>query len=112
MWHQFVALPLSISNLKSCGQEPGSNEGILEFCQSNFGVSFPLTTKMKILGEEAHPLYKWLKNKRLNGVMDSEVEWNFQKYLLDEHGNLIDTFKSNISPLDESILKLLPIASY
>ena len=94
------------------GQEPGTNTGILEFCQLNYGVSFPLTNKMKILGENCHPLYKWLKDKSLNGLVDSEVEWNFHKYLIDDQGKLIGTFSAMTSPLDETILNLLPIHSY
>ncbi len=71
------------------GQEPGSNEEIAEFCQVNYGVTFPMMSKITVKGEEIHPLYKWLTEEQENGVEDSKVSWNFQKYLIDEDGNLV-----------------------
>ena len=86
------------------GQEPGSNEAIATFCTARYGVTFPLAAKIRIKGDDPHPVYRWLTNKDQNGVKDSAVQWNFQKYLLDEEGHLIDTFPTNVSPTDEAIL--------
>lgn len=83
------------------GQEPGTNIEIRSFCEVNYGVDFPLTTKITIPTE---PIYQWLCQKKLNGVMDSEVKWNFQKYLLNETGALVHVYPSAVSPLDERIL--------
>lgn len=86
------------------GQEPGSPDEIQQFCKINYGVTFPLAAKVKILGSEIDPLYRWLTQKAENGVLDSEVKWNFQKYLLDEEGQLIKVLPSSITPLSEEIL--------
>jgi len=86
------------------GQEPGSAEEIRSFCNINYGVTFPLTTKISIKGPEIHPLYKWLTTKAENGIMDSEVKWNFHKYLLNEEGHLVKVYPSSITPLSEEIL--------
>ena len=73
-------------------QEPGSNEDISEFCQQNYGMEFPMMAKIKVKGDEKHPLYQFLTEKAKNGFKDSEVKWNFQKYLIDQNGKpwLID----------------------
>ncbi len=89
------------------GQEPGTNEEIRAFCTRRFGVYFPLTVKIKIKGSDIHPVYQWLTQKSQNGVADSEVRWNFQKYLLDEDGHLIKSLPPSVSPLDEEILDWL-----
>ena len=86
------------------GQEPGSPDEIQHFCKINYGVTFPLAAKVKILGSEIHPLYRWLTQKAENGVLDSEVKWNFQKYLLNEEGQLIKVLPSSATPLSEEIL--------
>ncbi len=89
------------------GQEPGTNSEIQTFCKRNYGVSFPMAAKVTVLGEQAHPIYKWLTNKTQNGVIDSEVKWNFNKFLLDEEGYLVSYHPSSVSPIDESILNWL-----
>lgn len=89
------------------GQEPGSNEEIQAFCTLNFGVKFPMTTKVAILGASPHPIYQWLTSKAQNGVLESEVSWNFQKYLLDESGQLVQFYPSSVSPFDDAILEWL-----
>jgi glutathione peroxidase len=71
------------------GQEPGTNQEIAEFCSSKYEVSFPMMAKIVVKGEEMHPLYKWLTQASENGVEDSKVAWNFQKYLIDEEGRLV-----------------------
>ncbi|MEM7101633.1 MAG: glutathione peroxidase [Bacteroidota bacterium] len=95
------------------GQEPGTNNEIHTFCSRNFGVSFPLASKITILGEDKHPIYQWLTQKSLNGHSDSEVQWNFQKYLLDETGQLCAVFPSSVDPCSEEILNFFsgPTAS-
>jgi len=89
------------------GQEPGSNEKIAAFCQTKFGVTFPMAAKVRVQGPDAHPLYQWLTRKSDNGVSDHEVLWNFNKFLLNEEGHLLQWLPSSVSPLDESILTWL-----
>jgi glutathione peroxidase len=83
------------------GQEPGTNAEIKTFCTLNYDISFPLGAKVKI---NEHPVYQWLTNKSLNGKLDSQVAWNFQKYLIDENGQLVTFYPSSIDPLDEKII--------
>ncbi len=88
-------------------QESGSEEQIARFCEKNFGVTFPITTKIKVKGSKKHPIYKWLTNKELNGVDDFKVSWNFNKFLIDEKGILSGHFKSSVKPFDERIISHL-----
>lgn len=88
-------------------QEPGDAKAITEFCEINYGVSFIITEKIKVKGNQKHPLYKWLTQKINNGVSNSSVKWNFQKYLVDKDGNLVDYFFSATSPLSPKITKHL-----
>lgn len=85
-------------------QEPGSEEEIASFCDVNFKVSFPLTEKVNILGPNPHPLYQFLTKKELNGLEDSEVKWNFQKYLVNEEGQLIKVFMPPVEPVSNEVL--------
>ncbi|MFV0573705.1 MAG: glutathione peroxidase [Xanthomarina gelatinilytica] len=89
------------------GQEPGTASEIQSFCKQNYGVTFLMTEKVDVKGEHQHPLYKWLTSKELNGVSSSSVKWNFQKYLIDEKGNLIDYYYSITSPTSSRIAKHL-----
>lgn len=86
-------------------QEPGSAAEIGAFCQKNYGVDFLLSEKIEVKGENQHPIYQWLTQKEKNGKMTTSVKWNFQKYLIDKEGNLIDVFYSTTSPLSEKITK-------
>ena len=86
------------------GQEPGSNENIADFCKKNYGVSFPMMSKISVKGKDMHPIYKFLTEKESNGLEDSNVQWNFQKYLLDEDGFLVKVISPQTSPLDASIV--------
>ena len=88
-------------------QDPGTNEEILEFCTLNYGVTFPMMSKISVKGKDIHPLYEWLTNKELNGIMDSEVTWNFQKYLIDENGKLVEVIPPRVKPDSEQILAWL-----
>jgi glutathione peroxidase len=86
-------------------QEPGSNEQIAEFCQKNYGVGFPMMAKISVKGKDQHELYKFLTSKKLNGVEDSEVQWNFQKYLIDEEGMLVKVISPRTLPNDASVVE-------
>ena len=89
------------------GQEPGDAHAITSFCELNYGVSFLMTEKVDVKGTNQHPLYEWLTEKSVNGVKDSSVKWNFQKYLIDDHGQLVDYFYSATSPSSRKITKYL-----
>jgi glutathione peroxidase len=80
------------------GQEPGSNEEIGEFCQKNYGVSFPMAAKVSVKGSDMAPIYHWLTEKTQNGAQNSEVEWNFHKFLIDEQGHLVGSYASRVAP--------------
>lgn len=98
----FVIVGFPANNFRS--QEPGSNSEIREFCSRNYGVTFPMMSKISVKGDDIHPLYKWLTSKDLNGVEDSEISWNFQKYLIDEEGNLVKYLKPSTKPLSDDVL--------
>jgi glutathione peroxidase len=85
-------------------QEPGSDAEIRKFCTENYGVTFPMMSKISVKGADMAPLYKWLTSKDRNGVMDSEVKWNFQKYLIDENGKLVDVVYSRDKPNSDKII--------
>lgn len=85
-------------------QEPGSNKEIASFCTRNYGVTFPMMEKISVKGDDMHSLYQFLTQKSNNGFADSEVEWNFQKYLLDEEGHLAKIIAPATLPIDESII--------
>jgi glutathione peroxidase len=85
-------------------QEPGSAGEIREFCTANYGVTFPVMAKISVKGKDMAPLYKWLTSKDKNGVMDSEVRWNFQKYLIDENGKLVDVIYSKEKPSSDKVM--------
>ncbi len=85
-------------------QEPGTNKEIKSFCTKNYGVTFPITEKVSVKGDKIHPLYSWLTRKELNGVEESKVKWNFQKYLIDEEGKLVQVFGSKVEPLSPEII--------
>lgn len=88
-------------------QEPGDAEAISNFCELNYGVSFTITEKVDVMGKNQHPLFYWLTNRDMNGRKSSSVKWNFQKYLLDPKGRLIDYYFSMTTPSSEKILKHL-----
>lgn len=85
------------------GQEPGDEEQISIFCSEKYDVTFPMTEKIAVRGSNQHPLYKWLTSKDLNGRKNSSVKWNFQKYLVDKDGNLIDYWYSLTNPTSSKI---------
>lgn len=85
-------------------QEPGSDKEIAQFCQQNYGVSFPMMSKISVKGNNMHPVYRFLTQKAKNGKEDSKVEWNFQKYLIDENGHLVRVVSPRVLPNDPSII--------
>jgi glutathione peroxidase len=85
-------------------QEPGTNAEIATFCKSKYGVTFPMMAKISVKGKDIHPIYQFLTQKKLNGVLDSKVEWNFQKYLINEKGQLEQVYMSGVKPNDEKII--------
>jgi glutathione peroxidase len=89
------------------GQEPGEKEEIAAFCEKNYGVSFLMTEKVDVIGDNQHPLYTWLTQKEQNSIEDSSVKWNFQKYLIDENGQYLNLFASGVKPLDKAIISKL-----
>ena len=89
------------------GQEPGNAEDIQEFCLLNYGVSFLISEKIEVKGSGIHSVYKWLTDKSLHGKFNSNVRWNFQKYLLDPNGELLNYFYSTTKPMSPKITSLL-----
>lgn len=80
------------------GQEPGTNEEIESFCKLNYGVTFPMMEKISVKGDDISPIYQFLTQKAKNGLKDSEVKWNFQKYLIDKKGHLVEVYYSKTKP--------------
>lgn len=85
-------------------QEPGTDAEIKEFCTTRYGVTFPMMSKISVKGDDIAPVYNWLTSKDQNGVMDAQVKWNFQKFLIDENGNLVNSYPSGENPLSEKIV--------
>lgn len=98
----FVVIGFPANNFMN--QEPGTNEEIAAFCQENYGVSFPMMSKISVKGSDMAPVYEWLTKKELNGLKDSEIQWNFQKFLVDEKGQLVDVLSPRESPLSETVV--------
>ncbi len=90
-------------------QEPGNNQEIEEFCKVNYGVSFLITEKIDVKGQQQHSLYKWLTSRELNNKKSSSVKWNFQKYLVSPEGKLIDYYFSITKPMSSKITKHLKL---
>jgi glutathione peroxidase len=89
-------------------QEPGSNKEISEFCTKNYGVTFPMSEKVDVVGDNISPLFKYLTDQaKALGVADPVIKWNFTKFLVDENGKLIAVFPSKVKPMDDQITKYL-----
>lgn len=101
----FIIIGFPANNFMN--QEPGSDEDIQAFCSRNYGVTFPMMSKISVKGNDMHPVYKWLTQKELNKFEDSKVQWNFQKYLIDENGQLVKVIKPRVKPTDPEILNWL-----
>jgi len=85
-------------------QEPGSNEEIVEFCKKNYGVTFQMMEKISVKGDDIDPIYNWLTKKSENGVIDAPVKWNFQKFMIDEKGQLVDFAGTKEKPMSDKIV--------
>lgn len=84
-------------------QEPGTDEEIKSFCSANYGVTFPMMSKISVKGNDIHPVYQWLTMESKNGKMDSKVKWNFQKYLINQDGSLHAVVGTKTKPMSEVI---------
>ena len=98
----FIIIGFPANNFMA--QEPGTNKEIAQFCQSNYGVDFPIMAKIDVIGENQHPLYQFLTQKKLNGKVDSEVQWNFQKYLISAEGELEKVIDPKTDPESQEII--------
>lgn len=98
----FVIIGFPANNFGA--QEPGTDEEIKGFCQKNYGVSFPMMSKISVKGDDIHELYQWLTMKAKNGVEDAEVQWNFQKFMIDEEGNYVGHVAPQESPACDAII--------
>lgn len=98
----FIIIGFPANNFKK--QEPGTNEEIKTFCTLEYGVSFPIMAKISVKGDDMHPVYKWLTQKDLNGKEQSSVKWNFQKYLINEKGELEQVINPMIKPTNSKII--------
>jgi glutathione peroxidase len=98
----FVIVGFPANNFGS--QEPGSDQEIAAFCRENYGVTFPMMSKISVKGDDMHELYHFLTEKNKNGLEDSEVSWNFQKYLLNEKGELVMVISPRTLPTDASVI--------
>lgn len=88
-------------------QEPGTNDEIATFCKKNYGVTFPMAAKISVKGNDMAPIYHWLTKKEYNNYKNSSVKWNFQKYLIDEQGNLIEVFGSMVKPESDKLTEAI-----
>ncbi len=98
----FVIIGFPANNFM--GQEPGTNAEILEFCTSKYNVTFPMMAKISVKGKDIDPLYNWLTSKEENGVLDAPVKWNFQKFMIDEQGQVAGVAAPGDKPFDEKIV--------
>jgi glutathione peroxidase len=85
-------------------QEPGTNAEIKEFCTKNYGVTFPVMEKISVKGSDQAEIYKWLTSKSENKVLDTDVSWNFQKFLIDENGNLVKSVSPKENPMSDDVI--------
>jgi glutathione peroxidase len=98
----FVIIGFPANNFGS--QEPGTNEEIASFCQQNYGVTFPMMDKVSVKGADMCAMYQFLTQKSKNGLEDSDVAWNFQKYLINENGELEKVIAPQTLPTDASVI--------
>ena len=97
---------LGIPSNQFGGQEPGSNNEIKDFCETNFNITFPITDKVDVKGDEAHIIYKWAKKNHGNSTVP---KWNFHKILINKEGKIYDTFNSFVVPLSDKIIKQIEL---
>ncbi len=102
---KFVILGFPANNF--AGQEPGTDADIKTFCEKNYGVTFPMFSKISVKGADIHPLYVFLTSFAENGVVDAPVSWNFQKFLIDENGKVVDFVTPTESPACDKVIEWL-----
>jgi glutathione peroxidase len=100
--NNFVIIGFPANNFM--GQEPGTNAEIKEFCTSKYNVTFPMMAKISVKGDDIDPLYIWLTSKEQNGVTDAPVKWNFQKFMINEQGQVVDFASPGEKPFDDKIV--------
>ncbi len=100
--HKLAIIAFPANNFM--GQEKGTNEEIFEFCTTKYDVTFQLMEKISVKGKNQHPIYKWLTNSKENGVLDTRVRWNFQKFLVDEQGHVVDFVRPMMKPNNERVI--------
>jgi glutathione peroxidase len=101
LWKKYKDRGLAVIGFPSNefgGQDPGSNEEILQFCEMNYGVSFPMMSKIEVNGDNAHPLYKWLKEQAPGLLGTQAIKWNFTKFLVGRDGRVIKRYAPNDPP--------------
>ena len=101
---ELVVIGFPANNFES--QEPGSNEEIAAFCQKNYGVTFLMAAKVSVSGDDIHPIFNFLCNEK-NAGFTGPIKWNFEKFILDEKGFLLNRFRSQIKPSDKEIKKII-----
>jgi glutathione peroxidase len=106
---KFTIIGFPANNFLS--QEPGTNAQIKEFCTKNYGVTFQMMSKISVKGKDQDPIYQWLTSLNENGVMDAPVRWNFQKFMIDESGNLVGMVAPGTSPMTDKIVNWIEGAS-
>lgn len=102
--NKLVVIGFPAGNFKN--QELNSNSAIKDFCEKNYGVTFPLSQKVSVKGDDIHPLFKMLTTAE-NPDFTGDIKWNFEKFLIDENGKLIHRFRSATTPLSKDITKYL-----
>ena len=103
--NSFVILGFPANNFLR--QEPGSDKEIKSFCSLNFGVEFPMFSKISVKGKKQHPLYKFLTSKNTNPESPGKIRWNFEKFIFDKQGKLVGRFHPKVKPQDKKILSLI-----
>lgn len=98
----FIIIGFPANNFMS--QEPGADSTIKEFCEINYGVTFPMMSKISVKGKDINPIYAYLTQKQLNGYADTDVSWNFQKYAINEQGYVVGMWSPKVSPLSKDII--------
>lgn len=91
-------------------QEPGSDQEIRQFCSTKYNVGFPLFSKIPVKGKSIHPLYRYLTDKETNPRFSGKITWNFNKFLVDRNGQIVNRFDSNVEPLDEQVISAVEAA--
>ena len=107
-WHEKGLEILAFPCNQFGQQEPGSNKEIQQFCQLNYGVTFPVFAKIEVNGKDAHPLYKYLCSQKKN-ILSADIQWNFTKFLIDQNGEVVNRYEPSVKPkeIEKEIQKLL-----